>query len=622
MKTNSKSLNYLRRIPGVSRPSPGGGTSGVSVNRRFRFPAAAFIIVSILFAQLFITGCAKKLEENKAKKAAIAMQPVTPHMPAAELAKRIAIYAQVNVSYDESVLSKPEKEALAKLIEAGRIMDEIFLRQVWSGNVDMRAALERAVNAGAKEAEALSHFYHINFGPWDRIAEDAPFIGTAAKPKGANFYPEDITKEEFDNYTKAHPADAEIMRGFFTTIRRDAAGLKAVPYSEEYKSLLAKAAALQNEAADILTIPANAALLTDGIDYKTLASFLRSRAAAYASNDYYQSDMDWMDVKNNIIDVTIGPYEVYEDALFGYKASFEAFIAIRNPEDSKNLEGLKGYLQKLENNLPIPSKHKNPNRGGESPISVVDVVFAAGDTKAGVQTIAFNLPNDERVREAKGSKKVMLKNISRAKFDKILIPIAEMLLDTEQMKYVDFKTYFNSTLMHEFAHGLGPGNITLAGGKKTTVSRELQDLYSAIEEAKADIAGLYNTAYLEKAGYFPAGSSEKAYVTFLPGFFRAIRFGVHEAHGKANMMEFNFLREHDALNFDHTTEKYHVKLDKMPEAVEVMTNALLMIEATGDYEAAKKFIDYYAEMPSQMEGLMAKLDKIPIDIEPVYPADR
>jgi hypothetical protein len=321
-----------------------------------------------------------------------------------------------------------------------------------------------------------------------------------------------------------------------------------------------------------------------------------------------------------VIDVTIGPYEVYEDALMGYKASFEAFVAVRNPEDSRRLEGLKGYLQELENHLPIPDRYKNPNRGSASPISVVDLVYAGGDTKAGVQTIAFNLPNDERVREVKGSKKVMLKNISKAKFDKILLPIADMVLDPAQVRYVDFETYFSNTLMHEFAHGLGPGRIRV-GGRETTVNAELEELYPAIEEAKADILGLYNTAYLVEKGFFPADRAQRAIVTFLPGFFRSVRFGVHEAHGRANMMEFNYMVEKGAIRFDPTTEKYHVVLEKMPEAVRSMTRELLMIEAKGDYAAAKAFIDRYGQMPPEMDRLLAKLTAIPVDIEPVYQAE-
>ncbi|NIM18735.1 MAG: peptidase [Candidatus Latescibacteria bacterium] len=548
-----------------------------------------------------------------------------------KLKKCLEMYAPVEASYDESILSEPEKAALKKLVQAAHIMDELFLKQVWEKNPEtremLRAALKQVQEPGVSEKQLeymqdLYHFYRINFGPWDRINDDEIFFGSTVKPKGAGYYPTDITKEEFEKHLEANPGDAEAFRGYFTKIEREGGRLKAVPYSTAYKSLLAKAAKLQKEAADILTDPANKSKLPKGVDYTTLAKFLNSRADAYASNDYFQSDMDWMDVENNIIDVTIGPYEVYEDVLFGYKAAFEAFIAIRHPADSKKLDGLKGYLQAMENNLPIPDEHKNPNRGSESPISVVDVVFAAGDTKAGVQTIAFNLPNDERVREAKGSKKVMLKNISKAKFDKILMPIAKIVLDPTQLDNVEFESFFNNTLMHEFAHGLGPGKITLPDGRETTVSLELQEAYSAIEETKADITGLYNTALLAKEGFFQKDQLVKAYVTKLPGCFRAIRFGVHAAHGRANMIQFNFMKEKGAITFDPATETYHVHLDKMPAAVKALTSQVLMIQALGDYEAAKKMIETYGTMPPEVEKILKKFETLPIDIEPLYAAEK
>jgi len=556
------------------------------------------------------------------------------HANLEELKKKLEMYAQVDITYDEAVLSEPEKTALIKLLHAAHIMDELFLRQVWEGNVAMRdklkTASKKAVLTGttleeikkAEQIQALYHFFRINFGPWDRINDDEPFIGDMSKPKRATFYPEDMTKEEFETTIKDHPDKADAFKGYFRLIQRDGSGLKAVPYNEEYHDFLYKAAMELKAAADILTDPANTGKYQKGVDYSTLATYLRSRADAFLSNYYLQSDMDWMDVTDNIIDVTIGPYEVYEDNLFGYKAAFEAFIAIRHPEDSKNLEGLKSYTQKLEQNLPIPDEHKNLDRGSESPISVVDLVFSAGDTKAGVQTIAFNLPNDERVRDAKGSKKVMLKNISRAKFDKILIPIAEMMLDPAQLEHVDFDTYFSNTLMHEFAHGLGPGNITLADGTETTVNQELKDLYSFMEEMKADITGLYNTAYMAEEGYFPKEREIRAYVTFLPGFFRAIRFGIHGAHGKANMMQFNFLMEKGGITYDKQMGKFHVNLDKMPQVVKELTTKALMIQALGDYDAAKAFIDRYGKMPPEMEPLLAKLTAIPIDIEPIFAAEK
>jgi hypothetical protein len=591
--------------------------------------AAAAILIALLLP--VVTSCGS---DESPPAEAVSLEDIQPSISHDALKAQIEKYAQVKLDYPQDILSAPERKALVKFVEAGYIMDEIFLRQVWAGNVDMRDNLKAAVQQAQADPQSpaaaqrelladLHHFFRINFGPWDRLEEDSPFIGTMAKPAGAAYYPEDLAADEFEAFIEANPDQEEAFRGFFTVIRRQAeSGLTAVPYGTEHKDHLERAAALLHEAADILTDPNNIGQYSRGVDYTTLAVFLRSRADAFLSNDYFQSDMDWMDVQDNIIDVTIGPYETYEDNLNGYKAAFEAFIAVRDPADSEKLKTIKNYLQLLENSLPIPDEHKNPNRGSESPISVVDLVFAGGDTKAGVQTIAFNLPNDERVREAKGSKKVMLKNISRAKFDKILVPIAQEVLDPEQLEYVNFDAYFNNVLMHEMAHGLGPGTIQRADGSVTTVSRELKELYSALEEAKADITGLYCRKILMRKRFFQEGSDIRGYVSFLPGFFRAIRFGATSAHGKANMMEFNFMYEQGAIELDPKSDRFHVNLDKMPAAVEAMTRALLMIQALGDYDAAAEFIAKYGEPSPDVERMLERLSDIPVDIEPVYTAEK
>ena len=546
------------------------------------------------------------------------------HIPHDQLKVQLARYAQVNISYDEAVLSQPERVALGRIVQAAAVMDEIFLRQVWEGNEELRSRLVYAAGSDAENKELMAdlyHFFRINFGPWNRLEHDTPFIGNVEKPLGAGYYPSNITKEEFEAFCKENPDQDDAMRGFFTKVERDEEGhLSMVPYNEAYGEMLAEAAELLNEAAEILTSPSNTELITNGADYTTLANYLRSRAAAFSSNDYFQSDMDWMDVENNIIDVTIGPYETYEDGLNGYKAAFEGFVAIRHPADSQQLADLKDYLPAMERNLPIPDEHKNTNRGSESPISVVDVVFVGGDSKAGVQTIAFNLPNDERVREAKGSKKVMLKNISQAKYDKILVPIAGELLDESQMASVNFDSYFTNVLMHELAHGLGPGKIVV-DGRETTVSRELKTLYAPLEEAKADIMGLYNKAMLVAEGYITQEELEKSYVCLLPGFFRASRFGTHEAHGRANLMEYNYLKELGAISLDPETDRYTVHMDKMPDAVRALTRDLCMIEALGSYEQAEQFIEKFAAIPEELERQLGKLGGIPTDIEPVYRAE-
>ena len=551
-------------------------------------------------------------------------EDLTKHIPHEQLKEQLARYAEVKISYDESVLSQPERVALQRIVQAAAVMDEIFLRQVWEGNEDLRQQLVYAAGSDAENKELMAdlyHFFRINFGPWNRLEHDAPFVGNVEKPSGAGYYPTDITKEEFEKFCEENPDQDEAMRGFFTRVVRDEDGkLQTEPYNKVYGEFLAEASQLLIEAAEILTTPSNRELITNGADYTTLATYLRSRAAAFSSNDYFQSDMDWMDVEDNIIDVTIGPYETYEDGLNGYKAAFEGFIGIRHPADSAVLADLKNFLPGMENNLPIPDEHKNMDRGTESPISVVDVVYVGGDSKAGVQTIAFNLPNDERVREAKGSKKVMLKNISLAKYDRILAPIAHEILDESQLPAINFDSYFTNVLMHELAHGLGPGKIVV-DGRETTVSRELKTLYAPLEEAKADIMGLYNKAFLVDQGYITAEELEKSYVCLLPGFFRAIRFGTNEAHGRANLMEYNYLKEKGAISLNPETDRYTVHLDKMPEAIQAMTRDLCMIQALGNYENAEEFIAKYAVVPDELEGMLEKLSSIPTDIEPVYDAE-
>lgn len=514
--------------------------------------------------------------------------------------QRLAVYAPVEISVPWQLIDELEAAALLEIYHAAEIMDELFLRQVWEGNVELR---ERLRAGGDKD---LLRFFKINFGPWDRVDANAPFIGEMPKPDGANYYPVGMTREEFEAWIEKHPEEREAFEGTFTVIRRGPErGLVAVPYSVEYGELLMRAAAHLCAAADLT-------------GNQSLARFLRSRAEALLSNDYFQSDLDWMDVTGNLLDVTIGPYEVYEDRLFNYKAAFEAFVCIRDPEESRRLDGLKEYLVRLEENLPIPDMHKNLDRGTESPISVVDVIFTAGDTKAGVQTLAFNLPNDERVHEQKGSKKVMLRNIIHAKFDKILMPIAERLIEPGQFPHVTFDAYYNHILLHEFSHGLGPGRITLADGTETTAARALRELHSPIEEAKADIVGELSLYYLIDEGFFGRGLEKEAAVTFLAGFFRSVRFGADSAHGRANMVIFNYMKERGVYAQDEATGRWSVNTPKMRGAVRDLAERILMIQALGDYEGAKEMLDSYGLMGDDVRTSLARLGDVPIDIVPEF----
>ncbi len=580
--------------------------------------AFAFAMATLI---AWLPGCGKKSE-----KAGNAVDLGFTHIADDSLRMEMNRLAPVDIVYDASILSAPEKQALVKLVEAARLMDEIYLRQVWEGNIPLRDQLATAASADGPNkvlAKDLLRFFNLNGGPWLRLEHDKPFIGNTPKPQGAGFYPTDMTKEEFEAFVASHPDQKDAMTGYFTRVDRGPDGsLHAVPYSDAYGTFLRDASKLLNDAADILTAETTKSQLANGVDYTTLATFLRSRAAAFQSNDYFQSDMDWMDIKDNIIDVTLGPYEVYEDALFNYKATFEAVIAMRNPTDSKRLEEVKHYLPAMERNLPIENQYKNPNRGTDSPIAVVDVIHVGGDMGKGVHAIAYNLPNDERVREAKGSKKVMLKNISRAKYEKILVPIANIVLDPSQMPYVNFDSFFGSSVMHELSHGLGPGTITLPDGSKTTVNLALQTLYSPLEECKADVMGLYNTEFLVAKGFYTKEELDQAYVVFLPGFFRAIRWGLHEAHAKGNMIQYNWFKDQGAIVHDATTDRYTVVLEKMPEAVKSLTRELCMVQAHGDFAAAQAFVDKWGTVPPEVERIVGKFGGIPTDVAPNYNAER
>ncbi len=550
------------------------------------------IYLFLLFS-LLIISCSEKKEPLKEQKE-ITM-----------LKNKINQFAKTEIKYDESLLDAKQKIVVQKLYEASKIMDDIFLEQVYSKNFEIKERLEKSTDP---EDKLRLEYFNIMFGPFDRLDNNKPFIGTEPKPLGANFYPEDMTKEEFNNWLRNHPQDKNKFTNEFTVIRRKDKNLVAIPYSEFYKEKLTKAAGLLREAAK-------------AAENQSLKKYLTLRAKAFETNDYYESDMAWMDLKNHAIEVVIGPYEVYEDALFNYKASFECFLTIVDPVETKKLKRFASYLNDMEKNLPIPDKYKNFNRGSESPIMVVQEIYGAGDTKAGVQTLAFNLPNDERVRKAKGSKKVMLKNLHEAKFEKLLKPIAEIVLDKDQLKYVTFNGFFNHTLMHEMSHGIGPGFIEV-NGRKTEVKKELKETYSKIEECKADILGMYNNIFMIKHNEFPKEFEKEMWVTFLAGTFRSVRFGVHEAHGGGNAIIFNYLLEKGGYQFDKKTEKVKVNFDKIYPALKELATKVLTIQATGNYNASLALIKKFGVESNTIKLLVKKLTDLPVDIKPEYQIEK
>jgi hypothetical protein len=500
-------------------------------------------------------------------------------------------------------LSPKDRLALRKIIAAAKYMDPLFLRQVWSGNDDLKKRLEADKSPTGR---MLLHYFLINDGPWSRLDEKEPFIDDVpAKPDRANYYPDDMTKDEFNSWLAGlTDAEKETATGYFYTIRRDGSGkLKTVPYSEEYREFLDPAARLLREAAALTT---NA----------SLKNYLNKRADAFASNDYYDSDVAWMDL-DSPIEVTIGPYETYEDELFGYKAAFEAYVTLRDDAETAKLKRFGQYLQELEDNLPMDPKYRNPKLGAASPIRVVNEVFGSGEGNSGVQTAAFNLPNDERVVKEKGSKRTMLKNVQDAKFNKVLTPISRIVLEPAQQRNISFDSFFTHILMHELMHGLGPHNITV-NGQQTTVRLQLKDRYSAIEEAKADTSGLWALQYLIDKGVIDRTMQRTLYTTYLASMFRSVRFGITESHGRGVAMQFNYFTDEGAIKFNERTGRFSADESKIRDAVRKLASELLTIEAEGSYEKANAILEKYAVIRPAMKGALDKLKGVPVDIEPIF----
>ena len=512
------------------------------------------------------------------------------------------LFAPVEIGASLDVLPDNERRALASIIAAAKVMDAIFLEQVWAGNPSL--LLDLADNTTAR-GQARLNFFLVNKGPWSRLQNNQRFIpGVPPKPEGANYYPPDTTREEveqwFDTLSESERSEAT---GYFTTIRRNVEGqMVAVPYSVEYQGALEIAADHLREAAQLTS---NA----------TLRHYLESRAIAFTTNDYYASDIAWMEL-DSTIEPTIGPYEVYEDEWFNYKAAFEAFVTIRDDVETTQLARFSSYLQELEDNLPIEPQLRNPELGALAPIRVVNVVFTAGDANSGVQTAAFNLPNDERVVRDHGSKRVMLKNIQEAKFQTVLTRIADVGFSQTDRQDVSFEAFFTHILMHELMHGLGPHTISI-DGIDTTVRQQLQETYSPIEEAKADISGLWALHRLIDRGVVDKTLERSIYTTFLASIFRSIRFGINEAHGLGVAIQLNTLLDSGAVTV-LPSGLFTVNHEQIRTTVEELTRRLMTIQANGDYVAANNLIDTLGVVRPEVQTFLNQLQNIPVDIEPNF----
>ena len=500
---------------------------------------------------------------------------------------RLSIYHGVDLTSDLSHLSDNQHKMLSLLIDASKIMDDLFWKQAFFDDKDVFLSSIRD--------EKVRHFAEINYGPWDRLNGDTPFIsGYDDKALGAEFYPHDMEKEEFAT------ADFADKQGLYSIVKRDEAGnLYSVPYSEAYKSELMKASDLLKKASELA-------------EDESFKQYLQLRSEALLSNDYLASDMAWMDMKTNPVELVIGPIESYEDQLFGYRAAFEAYVLIKDLAWSEKLAKYAAFLPELQQGLPVADAYKAEMPGSDADLNAYDVVYYAGHSNAGSKTIAINLPNDERVQLEKGTRRLQLKNAMRAKFDTILVPIADTLIVPEQREHITFDAFFANTMFHEVAHGLGIKNTLDGSG---TVRGALKEYASALEEGKADILGLYMVQSLLEKGEITEGTLEDYYVTFMAGIFRSVRFGASSAHGKANMIRFNFFAQQGA--FEKTEDgMYRVNMEKMGAAVEALSELILTLQGDGDYDGVAKLVETMGVIKPDLASDLARLEaaSIPVDI--------
>jgi hypothetical protein len=519
--------------------------------------------------------------------AAAAPAASTDASASAAVQKHLADYATVKLSADLSKFDVRQKKMIALLVEAADSMNAIYWQQAWG---DRDALLQKIGDPATRE------FAEINYGPWNRLDNDKPFVdGIGARPAGAQFYPADMGKAEFEQ------SPLKDKTSLYTLLRRDAQGrLISVPYHEAYKAELEKAAGLLRQAAKLAKDPG-------------FRKYLTLRADALLSDDYQASDFAWMDMKNNPVDIVIGPIETYEDQLYGYKASYESYVLIKDQAWSKKLARFAKYLPELQRGLPVADKYKAEKPGSDADLNAYFAVYYGGDANVGAKTIAINLPNDEQVQLKKGTRRLQLENVMQAKFDQIMLPIAKELIAEDQQRNLTFDAFFQNTMFHEVAHGLGVKN-TLDG--KGTVRKALKDQASSFEEGKADILGLYMVSKLAEKGELDKSKLMDNYVTFLAGILRSVRFGASDAHAKANMVRFNFFKQQGAFTRDENTGRYRVDFDKMTAAMNALSAKLLTIQGDGDYEAAKQLTDQLGAVDAQLAGDLKRLDQahIPVDI--------
>jgi hypothetical protein len=520
---------------------------------------------------------------------------------ATDMPERLAAWKRVEMPFHSEGQSKREIDLVSKLVEANHYIEDIFWRQNDPGGLKLFLSLQ---NAKTPQDQMVRRYLMIMGGRYDLLDKNRPFVAADPMPPGRGFYPPDLTRQEVEAYVAAHPDKKAEIYSPYTVVHREGSNLKGVPYHLEWNGFLQRAAQALREASELS-------------DDKQFAEFLKMRADALLSDDYLQSDLAWMDLKDPKFDIIFAPYETYEDGLLGVKASYGGAVMIRNESESATLKLFEKYVADIQEALPLAGEDLPSKRGLQTPMEVMDTPFRAGDLRHGYQAVADNLPNDPRIHEQKGSKKIFFKNFMDARVQYVILPLSKRVMKPEQAAKASAQGYMASTILHEICHGLGPA-FARVNDKKIDIREAIGPAYPGLEEAKADVVGMFGLKWLVDHGALPKENLEEYYASYVAGIFRTLRFGTAEAHGRAEMMEFNFLSEHKAITFDNNAKRYSVNFGRMPDALAVLAKELLEMEATGDRVRAENWFSKYNTMPRQLADILAKSTDVPVDIDPVF----
>jgi tetratricopeptide (TPR) repeat protein len=522
-----------------------------------------------------------------------------------DLAERLAKWKVVEMPFDDRLLTPRERELVDKLVEASRALEDIYWRQGDPADIPLYNALQRSTSATSATSErdrAVARMLWIHGSRYDLVDENRPFLGSAPPPPGRALYPVGLTRKEIEDYVAAHPEAKAALLNEHTVVVRSGKGLSATPYHVAYKPFLDRAASALREAAKLSDDPG-------------FAKFLTLRAAALLSDDYYASDIAWLDLQNPKFDIIFAPYETYLDDLLGIKTSYGAAVMVRNETESAKLSVFQKYIPDIQDALPLDPKDRPSKKGHVAPMEVMDTPFRAGDLRHGYQAVADNLPNDPRVHQKKGSKQIFFKNFMDARVNEVILPLAKRVMREDQAKLASADGYLALVMMHEICHGLGPAFARMSG-KEVDIRQAIGPIYSGLEEAKADVTGMFGLAWLVGKNALPKERLPEYYASYLAGIFRTVRFGIGEAHGKAEMMEFNYLAEQGAIARDPAAGTYSIDLQKIPGALAALTKELLTIEATGDRARAESWFTKYDVLPATLKADLEKGKDLPVDIDP------